>query len=100
VRAGSLGTLLFGAFLAIHVVVIAVAATRLLTAAASALALMLLARLISLATLVLLTHLALTRGLITALLRILRLLSTVRHRDTPLLGIAGPTVEPLAAQQM
>jgi hypothetical protein len=103
-RAGSFGTVLFGAFLAIHIVVIAVAATGLLTAAAFALALILLTGLIS-ATLVLLTRLVWTRGLVAALLlagllRGIRLLGTVRHLDTPQLGFAGPTVEPLAAWQM
>jgi hypothetical protein len=107
-RAGSFGAMLFGTLLAIHIVVIALAAAGLLTAAAFALALILLTGLTSLATLVLLTRLVLTRrlvsalltALLTALLRVLRLLSTVRHLDTPQLGIAEPTVEPPAAQQM
>jgi hypothetical protein len=68
---------LFGTFLTIHVVVIAVAA-GLLTATAFALALILLAGLTSLATLVLLTRL-LMRGLITALLHVLGLLGVVWH---------------------
>jgi hypothetical protein len=92
--------MLFGTLLAIHIVVIAVAAAGLLTAA-FALALILLTGLTSLATLVLLTRLVLTRGLVSALLpallRVLRLLSTIRHLHTPQLGIAEPTVGPLAA---
>jgi hypothetical protein len=123
VRAGALGrasspdTVLLGIFLAIHVAVIARLAAAglltamltamltawlaagLLTAAAFAMTLTLLARLIPLPSLVL-SRTLLALGLIGGLLRGFRLSRAVRHIDSPGIVETAPTVGPAAAARM
>jgi hypothetical protein len=119
VRAGALGRasspdiVLLGIFLAIHVaVVVRLAAAGLLTAmlttwlaaglltaAAFAMTLTLLARLIPLPSLVLSRPL-LALGLIGGLLRGFRLSRAVRHIDSPRMVETAPTVGPAAAARM
>jgi hypothetical protein len=100
---------LLGAFLAIHVVVVAAAAagllaaglltTGLLAAAASPLTLILLAGLIPLPSL-LLSRLRRTLTFVRTLLHVLGLFGTVRHVDPPRMFYTRSTVGPAAAMRM